>query len=69
MCIRDSCNYLKVSPPTSIYDYQQALDASRGDVTAASYLAGGPQIPDLLAAPIDIAEAYNVEPALSLIHI
>ena len=59
----DVCNYLKVSPPTSIYDYQQALDASRGDVTAASYLAGGPQIPDLLAAPIDIAEAYNVEPA------
>lgn len=59
----DVCNYLKVSPPSSIYDYQQALDTSRGAALAASYLVGGPQIPDLLAAPVDIAEAYNVEPA------
>lgn len=59
----DVCNYLKISPPTSIYEYQQALDASRGSAAAVSYLASGPQIPDVLAAPFDIAEAYNVEPA------
>lgn len=58
----DVCNYLKLEPQYSIYDYQKALKKT-GVVSVKPFLATNPQIPDILPAPFDIAEAYNMEPA------
>lgn len=55
----DVCNYLKLDPQHSIYDYQRALDSAR-EADPRLFLAAGPQIPDIMPAPFDIAESYNL---------
>lgn len=58
----DVCNYLKLEPQYSIYDYQKAQEKER-EVSVHPFLAVGPQTPDILPAPVDIAEAYAMAPA------
>lgn len=56
----DVCNYLKLLPAFTLYDYQAQLEKSNNEHFIAQYMTKYNDALDILAAPLKIEESYNI---------